>query len=127
MLHHYKLPSTVKKDGDYFEFGSPLIDRWVNEKEQWAASGHCKEGQLDDVPEDIRFHYYRTCKEIQTYHINKPDRLNVCRVWYWGPLGTGKSYVARAEFPGAYDKQINKWWDVYQMEDSVIIDDFDIR
>ena len=45
--------------------------------------------------------------------------------WYWGPTGTGKSSGARKKFPNSYIKSHNKWWDGYNGEDSVLIDDVD--
>ena len=49
------------------------------------------------------------------------DRLE--NYWFWGPTGTGKSSGARQKFPNSYIKSHNKWWDGYDGEDSVIIDD----
>lgn len=45
--------------------------------------------------------------------------------WYFGSPGTGKTYAAYTEYPDAYMAMDNgKWWDGYDGEDVVIIDDF---
>jgi len=45
--------------------------------------------------------------------------------WHWGPAGAGKSYGVRQKYPGAFNKPSSKWWDGYQGEKHVIIDDLD--
>ena len=45
-----------------------------------------------------------------------------CR-WYHGKAGTGKTRRAVSEHPEAYMKLSNKWWDGYQGQDAVILDD----
>lgn len=45
--------------------------------------------------------------------------------WFVGPPGTGKSRFARDSNPDAYLKPQSKWFDGYQGEHAIILDDFD--
>lgn len=49
-------------------------------------------------------------------------------LWYWGPTGTGKSKTAfemASQESGYYVKDpLNKWWDGYEQQHTVIIDDY---
>lgn len=44
--------------------------------------------------------------------------------WLWGPAGCGKSTEAYKD-EQIYDKSLNKWWDGYQGEENVVMDDVD--
>lgn len=46
-------------------------------------------------------------------------------VWIYGPPGTGKSHAAREFDPNSYLKAQNKWFDGYNGESTVILDDLD--
>jgi len=118
------------KDGDFTERGTlPKTKRQQGEAEQerWKkAKESAISGDLSSVPDDIFVRYYRTLKEIAKDHMAKPeDACDLTGIWIHGPAGCGKSRRARLEYPGAYFKMCNKWWDGYQSEDHVIIDDLD--
>ena len=53
------------------------------------------------------------------------DHTDVKGTWIYGPPGTGKSHKARADYPDAYLKAQNKWWDGYTGQSAVILDDLD--
>lgn len=54
------------------------------------------------------------------------DTADIEAEWFMGPPGTGKSHTARAENSSFYAKQPgSKWFDGYDHEDCIIIDDLD--
>lgn len=117
------------KDEDYFETGEMPKARGESEKDRWEVARDCaKRGALDDIPADIYLRYYRTVKEIKKDHMARPsDEVDTTGVWYYGEPGVGKSHLAREKYPNAYMKMQNKWWDGYQDEENVILDDFDSK
>lgn len=101
--------------------GESNAERWSDAKK--AAI----EGRLEDIPADIFVQYYRTVKEIKKDYMSKPDDLtDIENYWICGPPGSGKSRSARERYPGSYFKLCNKWWDGYQGEENVIIDDWEL-
>jgi len=120
------------KDNDYFEKGTrpkTAKEGGAMEKKRWDdAMQSAKDGRLDDIPTDIRVRYYRTWKQIKSdYMPPVPDADDTTGIWYYGEAGAGKSRTARADYPDAYLKMCNKWWDGYQDEPYVIIDDIDCK
>lgn len=118
------------KEGDFEEFGErpkTNAEKGEAEQERWKVARECAiAGSLEDVPSDIYVRYYRALKEIRKDHMGRPEELDgVCGVWLYGDAGTGKSRYAAQEYPGHYMKMPNKWWDGYQGEDNVVMDDMD--
>lgn len=130
IIHLQEAIDYTQKDMEFYEFGvRPLSKKRQGDKEieRWEESRKkAKVGDLDNVPADIYLRYYRTLKEIAKDHMLKPSPIDtIDNQWVCGPSGCGKSRQARADYPDAYYKMCNKWWDGYQGEETVIIEDID--
>lgn len=89
-----------------------------------------KLGDLDAIEElapDVWRRDYKTLKAIAKDHMVVPSVVSVLEnEWIWGPTGTGKTRSVWERFPDSYIKKADThWWDGYQGEETVIIDDFD--
>lgn len=118
------------KDGDFLELGErPISQKRKGEmsKERWdTILDSAKKGKIEEIPSDIQIRYYRTLRLIQKdYMASVPDTSGCCGVWYYGDSGAGKSRQARIDYPDPYLKMCNKWWDGYQNQPYVLIEDFD--
>ena len=120
-----------KKDNDFIEFGTPPKTNTQigqDEQERWKnILTACEENRMEDVPWKIRFNQPRICE----YHRNQASKKRKLddtleqHLWYYGESRTGKSRKARSDHPEAYLKMCNKWWDGYEDEDTVLIEDLD--
>jgi len=118
------------KEGNWQEYGTrPLTPKEKGDKgkEFWNnVMDLAKAGKLDEIDTATRIRYKRTLEEIAEENKPQPtESQDVTGIWYYGEPGVGKSRKARELFPGAYLKMCNKWWDYYQNQPYVIIDDFE--
>jgi len=128
------------KDGDFFEDG----DRPASKKEQAQLCGDaerqrwddaktaCQEGRFDDIDFSLWIKHDKAFERYAKRHRPEPRTVshNARHFWIHGPLGSGKSLSARlvGDLVGwrTYMKDPqSKWWDNYNDEEIVIIDDFD--
>jgi len=88
------------------------------------AGKHIADIVLDHPSEFIKYH--GGIKALHTILNSKPRDIAVDPVVYWwfGPTGVGKSKKAYADWPDAYRKMNNKWWDGYLGQSVVILDDY---
>jgi len=120
-----------KKDGDFTEFGqlppNPGAAGGQATKERYEKMWvDCKKGDFEAIDKDLLIRHYHTAKRIrQDFHPRCESLPNVCGHWFYGKPNTGKSFWARHDNPNHFVKPCNKWWDGYQGEDVVILDDFD--
>lgn len=67
--------------------------------------------------------YHRGLREARRV-LSKPRSTKSVVYVLYGPTGTGKSKYAMDEYPGAFWKPRDKWWDGYNGESAVVIDEF---
>jgi hypothetical protein len=116
------------KDGDFVEYGTRReLHPGKRERRRWdEARDLAQRGLLGDIDSQLFIQHYGNLRAIMRDHMRAPEGLDgVCGVWIHGEAGVGKSFRARADYPNAYLKMCNKWWDGYQFQDNVIVDDFD--
>lgn len=114
--------------GTRFELGRKALNR--NSTKDWAVIKQlAKENKLDDIPADVYISHYRSIKQIAIDNMQCPPDLTSCAgIWIHGPPGVGKSHFARAQYgPDLYLKAQNKWWDGYQGQRNVLLDDLDTK
>lgn len=117
--------------GSQFELGQRAFQR--NSATDWARVGQlARAGHLDTIAEEepqVWLSNYRTLKQIKVDHmVCPPDLLGPCGKWIYGPPGVGKSFWVRQQWgQDLYIKAQNKWWDGYQGQKFVLLDDFDCK
>lgn len=130
VVHTEEAIAYTQKEGAYHEHGvKPLTQSEKGSKEidRWeSARTLCKTGRMEEVPADIYMRCYRTCKEIAKDHMPDVDSVTTLEgEWIYGPSGCGKTRGVLERYPKAYLKTANKWWDGYNGEETVLIDDLD--
>lgn len=118
------------KGGDFSVYGTvPISTKRKGEmgKEYWDnILDKAKKGKFEDLDSDVVIRHYRTLRAIEKDFMPPVgDADDTTGIWYWGTTGSGKSMAARKNYPNAYLKMCNKWWDGYQKQPFVIMDDFD--
>jgi len=101
----------------------------VAEIDVWTESRRAAErGDFAAVNDRVYCSFYGNIHAIARDHAkNPPEVSEMNNLWIYGPPGVGKSRKAR-ELLGedVYLKMCNKWWDTYQNQNGVLIDDFDL-
>jgi len=122
---------------NYFETGlCPVSQKRKGdlEKHRWAEIIELAEaGDWEQLKLDHPKVYATQLQKLEHVHSKRQrnletlDYTEIPHFWFYGAPGTGKSLAARQLAPDAYIKNPNvKWWNSYDGQDDVIIDDFDI-
>lgn len=118
------------KDGDTYAWGvKPMSQKEKGEagKRKWDEAYHnAIEGKFEDIDKSILISQYGNLKRIYNDHHKKPNGIeNLPGIWVFGISGSGKSRMIWEKYPNAYRKMMNKWWDNYDMEPIVVLEDVD--
>lgn len=120
-VEKYCMKDDTRIDGPW-AYGSKPLQR--NSRADWDEIYlKAKAGKMEEIPADIRVRCYSQLKKIEKDHIVVKDTDHLRGVWIQGKSGVGKSRKARQDYPDAYPKLCNKWWDGYQGQKYVIMDD----
>lgn len=114
-----------KKDGDFHEWGTiPNTKR--NAKERWAwIIERAEAGDMDAIKDEYPGEYLRLYDRLRSLRQRREGILeSLQNEWWYGPTGTGKSRKIWEDYPNHYGKQLNKWWDGYCDEETVVIEEW---
>lgn len=103
------------------EKGQSEVIRWAEARAAAVA------GDFSSIPDDLYTRYQSSYKRMRREDQPPPTDLATqdhYGVWIWGPPGTGKSHKARHEYGEVYLKDLNKWWDDYSGQASILIDEY---
>jgi len=119
------------KDGSFRERGDPPSDEdsGVREKQRWEnARTLAAEGNFAEIPADIYVRYIGNLHRIYRDTLPPLESLTEpCGRWLLGSTGSGKSRGVRSRWPLVYPKPLNKWWDGYDSQTHVLLDDVDMN
>lgn len=120
----YVWKEETRVSGTQFELGVRKLRR--NNRTDWEyVWEQSATGSIMDIEAGVRFQHYRTIRTIRSDFAQAIGNEREVEV-YWGPTGTGKSRRAWEEAGvDAYPKDPRtKWWDGYNGETNVVIDEF---
>jgi hypothetical protein len=81
---------------------------------------------MESIDADIRIRCYPSLRRIEKDYMPPMERLDgPCGIWIHGVAGCGKTRSVMDAYPDLYPKPRNIWWDGYQNETVVLLDDID--
>ncbi|AXH73290.1 MAG: putative viral replication protein [Cressdnaviricota sp.] len=97
------------------------IDEGANEEQIWK----------DHFAASVRYwKSFERYRDVMSKHREYAEGEKPKIIILWGPSGTGKSFKAKQDYPGAYwltkpsQKTTTLWWERYASEEVVVLDEF---
>lgn len=123
---HSQASDYCKKDGNFWESGE--IPHQGKRTDISNAVATLEQNGLKRCAEEHPEVYIKYSRGLRDYALitSEPyEHVSVRGIWIYGPPGTGKSHAARSFDPDLYIKPQNKWWDGYDSQETVLLDDLD--
>lgn len=110
------------------EFGVPPASRAVKGDTKERNRMILEMGPLKAVEDGlVPIEKFKQLKQsLDLFQVMRKDAEKVDTLeseWHYGPTGSGKSRSVRQRFPDAFIKSNDVWWDGYQGEETVIIEE----
>ena len=121
----------IKKDKDYIEEGIYLSNNASSVQKRAQINKEIINRPLNELVDEGKLSIYnyqqvRCAKMLYTLDsLVVPEYMPKTCYWIVGDTGIGKSRWVRTNCSGFFNKSQNKWWDGYNGEKVVLIDDFD--
>lgn len=116
------------KQSELIEFGVRPMDngkrRDLDEVCARVIEGESLKTISVDHPK-VFLQYHNGIRSLSTLHSKPYEHDTVRGYWLWGVPGAGKSHYARTRFSNIYIKAQNKWFDGYDGQETILLDDYD--
>ena len=116
------------KDGDVlYEEGTPSEQGRRTDIHELAQKIKNHEITLEELMFEYPLEYVKYSRSFEKmFSATQIQRTVPPHVyWRWGLAGTGKTRYVVEKHPSHYPKDNTLWWDNYQQQEAILIDDFD--
>lgn len=115
-----------QKDGDWEEWGNRPRGP-SGQKDQWKEVLRlARAGEFEEIEDKFPAVFLRYHAKLLGFR--RPERPLILEhlenEWWYGATGTGKSRELWDRFPDHYQKSLNKWWDGYEGQQVVAIEEW---
>lgn len=112
------------KDGNYISNFD--VEEYMQKKKKLSiATIKSKSARQALEDGDIKISSIRNYNLARSVLVEPYEHTECRGLWIYGKPGSGKSHAVRVSYPDLYSKSQNKWFDGYEGQKTILLDDFD--